>query len=141
MFKKKIPGDKLLLVFSIFLLAISFILFYGTYEKREIASRGEVIEALVKEAPEDCNNINTNWDGYCSLEYKGKIYVVSAGKKFCSLVSGKEKVEMLINEDKNKMIFLEEYNSSQFGNGVFILLVSLFAIYSSIKSIRLNPKN
>ncbi|CAM1351904.1 hypothetical protein [Tenacibaculum halocynthiae] len=138
MIKKKIPGDKLLLFLSIVFLVVSIIVLYGTYEKMKIKAKGEIVIVKVKQAPENCSIINSNWDGYCRLEYKDKYYVVRAGKKFCSLVSGRENVEMLISEDRNKIIFLEEYESSEFGGGLFIFLVALFAVYSSIKSLRLH---
>ncbi|CAA0144665.1 hypothetical protein R5N98_03085 [Tenacibaculum maritimum] len=136
--KKKIPGDKLLLLFSLVFLVISFIVLYGVYEKMKITNRGETIMVKIKEAPENCSSISSNNDGYCKLEYEDKTYVIRAGKKFCPLVSGKKKVEMLTNENKSRVIFLGEYNSSQYGSGLFIFLVALFAIYSSIKSIRSN---
>lgn len=135
--KKRIPGDKLLLLFSLVFLVISFIVLHGIYEKIKITNRGETIIVKVIEAPENCLNINSNKDSYCKLQYEDKIYVLRAGKKICPLVSGKEEVKMLTNESKSKVVFFGEYNSGQYGSGFFILIVALFAIYNSFKSIRL----
>jgi hypothetical protein len=61
--------------------------------------------------------------------------VIKVGKKFCHLVFGKEKVEVLINKNKTRVISIGEYNSNEYGGGIFIFIVSLFIIYLSIKSI------
>lgn len=134
---KKIPGDKLLLVLSVALFAIGLIVSFGTYEKMKIKERNEKVLAKVIEAPSSCSEINSNWDGYCKLEFENKVHILRAGKNFCGLVVNKNFVEMLVNKERNKLIFIEEFDSDQFGNGFFILAVSIISMYLSISSIRL----
>lgn len=124
--------DKLLGIFGGFILIISFIILYGTYEKMKITERGEIITVSIREAPKDCSKIDSN-TGYCKLEYKGKVYTTRAGKKFCHLVSGKNEIDVLTNQSKDKFLFIDEYDSSQYANGIIMVFISLIIIYKGFK--------
>lgn len=135
--KKKIPADKLLLVLSTLLLLIACVVLYNAYEKMQIAKRNEIILAKVLEVPESCSEIKSNWDGYCKLKFEKKVYVIRAGKNFCSKVINSEFVEMLTDMERSRLMFEGEYNPNEFGNGIFILTISIVALYMSISSINI----
>ncbi|CAA0241868.1 hypothetical protein [Tenacibaculum maritimum] len=124
----------ILLAFSgglIFL--ISIVGLWTTYNKKVINENGIKVIANIIESPINCLNIKSRKDGYCKLEWKGKVYVKRAGKKFCHLVSGKKKIEMLTDAENEKLIFVDEYDSSQFGYSFMLMLISFIVIYKGIK--------
>ena len=88
--------------------------------------------AEVIEYPSDCSKISTR-GGYCKLKYKGKIYIKRAGNKFCNLVSGKDTVVVLTNKNEDELLFIGEYESSQFISGFFIMIVSIIIIIKGFK--------
>ena len=114
---------------GLFILFISVMVAWGNFIDYDIHKNGFPVTAQVVEAPIDCDNISRR-GGFCKLEYNGKIYVEKAGRKFCHLVSGKETVKMITNNEAESLLFPDEFSDFEFVSP-FILLV--FALFVMIK--------
>jgi hypothetical protein len=130
MVKKKL--DKLLVILGVLIFIISMIGFWGTLEKKKAKDNQLKVIANVIESPNDCAII-TSRGGYCKLEYNGKVYVKKAGNKFCHLVSKKETVVVLTNENRDKIFFIGSYNSNDFVFSGVLLILSILAIVKGLK--------
>ena len=99
-----------------------------------MTKNNKVVTAKVIEAPDSCKNI-TKRGGYCKLLYREKIFVIKAGKKFCHLVSNREYVKMLTNEENDELIFPNKYKPIDF---LFSLILFLLGVYTIVKGYKKN---
>ena len=120
-----------LTIIGLIMLVISCMLIWKNFERKWINDRGFEVAAIIFESPSSCDNIRKR-TGYCKLEYDGKIYVKRAGNKFCHLVSGKETVTMLTNEDGSELLFPEEYKVEQFVYAFILIIISTLIIRKAI---------
>ena len=120
-------SQNILAIGGLILLFISLMIIWGNLTDYNIIKKGFEVTANVIEAPSDCKNVSSR-GGFCKLEYKNKIYVVKAGKKFCHLVSQQKNVEMLTNQDGSKLLFHDEFNDFEFASGFIVFALAMFFI-------------
>ena len=123
-------SNNILVIAGLILLFISTMIIWGNLIDYNIVKNGFEIKAKVIEAPTDCSNISSR-AGFCKLEYGDKIFIVKAGKKFCHLVSQQSEVQMLTDENANKLLFPNEFNDFEFVSGFILLVISIFIIYKN----------
>ncbi len=130
---KKMALNILLRAGSILIIIVSCMLIWKTYTKKIINETG--IEVLVKiiESPRSCENITTR-TGYCKLEYNGEIFIKRAGNKFCHFVSGEKTVKMLTNEKKDELLFIGEYDPTQYLYAIILFMIGVIIIIKNFKA-------
>ncbi|RXR18889.1 hypothetical protein [Flavobacterium stagni] len=124
---KNLIYNNLLFIAGLILLFISSMVIWGNLVDYDIYKNGFEITVNVIDAPENCDNVSSR-GGFCKLEYNGKVYVVRAGNKYCSLVSGQSKVKMLTDKSATKLQFPEEFNSFEYYSGFILLAFSIYVI-------------
>ncbi len=120
-----------LLIGSIFIIVISSVLLYKTYEEYTITKEGNEVIVKILEAPDPCDTIGKR-GGYCRLLFIDEVFVKKAGREFCHLVSQKDFVKMYTNPKRTVLIFNEEHQAIDFLYG-FLLLA--FGLVIAVKSI------
>lgn len=126
--------NNLLALGGFIMLFISCMVIWGNLIDYDIHKNGFEITVNVIEAPENCYNISSR-EGFCKLEYNGKIYIEKAGNKFCYLVSGKKKVKMLTNKNLSDLIFPGEFNDFEFLSGFILLAFAIFLLIKNFKRV------
>jgi len=115
---------------GLILLFISVMIIWGNLIDYNIFKNGFEVNAKVVEAPENCLNISSR-GGFCKLQYNNKMYVVKAGKKFCHLVSQKNEVKMLTDENLSQLLFPGEFNDFEFASGFILFTLATFIIFKN----------
>jgi hypothetical protein len=119
--------NKILIFLSSLLLLVSLVILKGVKDREGVHLDNNQVFVNVVEAPKDCSKI-TSKGGYCTLEYNGKLYTKRAGNKFCYLVSNRETVKMLISGNSERLLFLDEYDSTDYLFGFIIMFLSIIFI-------------
>lgn len=121
---------------GIIVLLISMLSFYSTWEAMNIMKKGRIVEVIVLESPIDCKRVKSR-TSFCKLKYKQRIFSKrTKGKKYCHLVSGKEKVLMHTNDDGNRILFPNEYNPIIFFYSFGMLVLSFWFFVKGIKKFK-----
>ncbi|WP_375324926.1 hypothetical protein [Flagellimonas sp. GZD32] len=119
---------------GLFIILISFIVINNGIVRRKITKENRIVSAKVLEVPLECNNLGRR-GGYYKLELNGQIFVKNGNRFICEQVIGKDKVDVLTNSKKDKIIFINEYqNSNDFLYGTILMLFGLgIALQGKIK--------
>ncbi|QVY66902.1 hypothetical protein [Polaribacter sp. Q13] len=130
---KNFNWNRLLSILGLIILVFSIIGVIETFKKKKVSELDLKVEAIILEAPEDCSTITTR-SGYCTLEYNGNTYIKRAGNKYCHLVSGKETVAVLTNQNHDDIYFIGEYNQSDFISLIILLALAILSIIKGLKN-------
>ncbi|UOY08890.1 hypothetical protein L0P88_10125 [Muricauda sp. SCSIO 64092] len=106
------------------MVVVSCILILDTFEKKDITERNQEVFAKIIEAPSSCKNLGRR-PPYSKIEYNNQIFIKKTGNQFCHLVSKKESVRMLTNEEGDKLLFPNEYDSTEFVYASLLLLIAV----------------
>ncbi len=124
---KLLVSYNLLPLGALFLLFISIMVSWGNIIDYNVYKSGFQVKVKILEAPTNCENISSR-GGFCTLEYKGKKYIVRAGKKFCYLVSGQDTVTMITDKNSTKLLFPDEFTYFEFFSGFILMAFALIII-------------
>ncbi|NAS14137.1 hypothetical protein [Poritiphilus flavus] len=112
-------------VISVVIMAvISCVIITRTFEKRTVQERNEEVLAEILEAPNSCDNLGRR-PPYSKIRYNNRVYIKKTSNRFCHLVSNRDNVKMLINEEGNELLFPNEYDPAQFLYGGALLLIAV----------------
>ena len=116
-----------------------FMLLIGTLGLNKAKTQMEITEEARKvtveiiEAPSDCERIGRR-GGFCKLKYNDKVFNKKTGRKFCRLVEGKKEITMFTNAEKDKLIFLNEYEKEHnWISGIGLCLFGIIITYKGWK--------
>lgn len=115
------------------MVVISFVIILKTFEKKIITDNDIQVTAEVIEAPSSCKDLGRR-PPYSKIKFNNKVFVKKTGNKFCHFVSQKKQVTMLTNENKDELIFLNEYDPMQFTYAVLILIIAVIISIKKLKS-------
>ncbi len=92
------------ILFIISLLPMLIGMYTNFIEKSEYLS-GKNVFATIIEAPKNCEALNYKY-AVVKLRYKNDEYVKGVNKKHCPFI-GKKMIEVRVNQDEDKLFFLE----------------------------------
>ena len=99
----------------------------------DMTTEGRRVTVKIIESPPDCDRIGRR-GGYCKLKYNNMVFIKKTGRKFCNLVEGKKEVIMLTNVEKDKLIFLNEYEKeNNWISGIGLCLFGIVITYKGWK--------
>lgn len=120
----KNPLDIVFLMSVVLMAVISCVIISRTFEKRSIQERNEEVLAEILEAPNSCDNLGRR-PPYSKIKYNNRVYIKKTGYQFCRLVSNRDNMKMLINEEGDELLFPNEYDPTQFLYGGLLLLIAV----------------
>ncbi|MEN3323580.1 hypothetical protein VP395_07565 [Mariniflexile soesokkakense] len=110
-----------------FMILISCIVLRNGYLDEKITEKNNYVKVRVV----DCYEYGKR-NYFLKFEYDEKTYVKRTKALYCEKVSGKNEIEILINDNKDGFILLDEYEND-FTFGIILFSISLVIIYKGVK--------
>lgn len=123
-------SNRILSLGGFFIFLIGGIGIYNSYIEKQItkANKAVLVDVI------DCYR-TARGDNFFKFTFEGKKFVKRTKYLFCRRISGKEKVKMLTNKDKNTFIFSDELEvNDNFGYGIVLALIGLFIVYKGFRN-------
>ena len=115
------------------MLVITVVVLNNGIVKKRITEEKRVVSAKVLETPIDCDNLGRR-GGFYKLQYNGQLFVKSGNRLICETIIGKNEVDVLTNEQMDKIMFLNEYEeSNDFISGILLGIFGIVILYKGWK--------
>ena len=112
---------------------IAIIILTNGVVKKRITEQNKIVTAKVLETPKDCDNLGRS-GGYYKLTYNGQVFVKKGNRLICEAIIGKSDVDVLTNENNDKIVFLNEYEeSNDFWSGILLGIIGIVITYKGWK--------
>ncbi|MDT0622959.1 hypothetical protein [Croceitalea vernalis] len=118
---------------GLFMLIIAVVVLNNGVLKMRITEQNKIVTAKVLETPKDCDNLGRR-GGYYKLTYNGQVFVKKGNQLICETIIGKSDVDVLTNENEDKIVFLNEYEeSNDFWSGILLGIIGIVIAYKGWK--------
>ncbi|MDF4222757.1 hypothetical protein PXC01_14230 [Maribacter sp. M208] len=122
-----------LIIGGFFMLIIAIIILNNGVVKKRITEQNKIVTAKVLETPKDCDNLGQR-GGYYKLTYNGQVFLKKGNRLICETIIGKSDIEVLTNDNKDKIVFLNEYEeSNDFWSGILLGIIGIVIAYKGWK--------
>ena len=115
------------------MILVSLIIIRNGYLDKEITENKKTVNVKVV----DCYESGKR-NYFLKFEFNGKIFVKRTKKEYCDRIKNAENIELLTNQNSDRFIFADEYESdNDFVDGLLLLgfaTVIIFKGYRNLKS-------